>query len=216
MSKYQVVIVDDHTLFRKGLNALIEHIPNVVVVGEASNGLDFLELLKVKKPDLVLMDINMPKMNGIEATREAIKKYPGLNVIALSMYGDELYYHKMIEAGVKGFLLKDADCSELEDAIFHVINGRNYFSQELLQNVIASLENKKDMNEPISKIKLSKREIQVVSLICMGLSTQQIAEKLFLSKRTVDRHRENLLLKTGCRNTASLVMYAIKNKLVNV
>lgn len=217
MKPKQIVIVDDHTLFRKGLKALIKQMPDVQVLAEASNGKEFLQLLEKQIPDLVIMDINMPEMNGIDATRIAMEKHPELKIVALSMHGDEQYYYKMIDSGVKGFLLKDADSEELEGAIQEVLGGGNFFSQELLRNIIINLGTGKGKEENLpEQANLSDREMEVLQLICQGLSTQEIADKLFISKRTVDRHRENLLLKTGTHNSVSLVMFAIKNKLIEV
>jgi len=219
MKVYRIFIVDDHTLFRKGLKALIGQVPNMTIMSEASNGAQFLNSLKKGLlPDLVLMDINMPEMNGIEATKKALELYPDLKIVTLSMHGDEQYYYKMIDAGAKGFLLKDADSDELESAILEVIEGGSYFSQELLRNIIVNMggsakEEKQGGKRPV---KLSDREMEVLKYICTGMSTQEIADKLFISKRTVDRHRENLLLKTETHNSVSLVMYAIKNKLIEV
>jgi len=132
MEKYKIIIVDDHQLFRNGLKFILNEIKNVQVVGEASNGQEFLDLLEFIVPDLVLMDINMPVMNGVTASKIALEKYPQLNILVLSMYGETEYYNTMIDIGVKGFILKDIDNKELEDAIIKVISGGNYFSQELL------------------------------------------------------------------------------------
>lgn len=216
MKSYNLVIVDDHTLFRKGLKALIDVVSNITVVGEASNGKEFLKIISNKMPDLVLMDINMPVMNGFEATKSAVEMYPDIKIVALSMHGDEQYYYKMVEAGVKGFLLKDADSDELENALQEVLDGKNYFSQELLKNIIFKNNEGSEERDDDNSIKISEREKEVLKLICAGLSTHEIASKLYISKRTVDRHRENLLLKTETHNSVSLVMHAIKNKLIDV
>ena len=156
----------------------------------------------------------MPVMDGIEATQRANNKYPNIKIIALSMFGEEEYYYKMINAGAKGFILKNSEINEVIEAINQIMAGNSYFSQELLYNVI---KNFKPHKEPIDKsANLSKRELQVLDEICNGLSNQEIADNLFISKRTVDKHRANLLSKTNSKNTANLIMYAIKNKLVSV
>jgi len=213
MEKIRIIIVDDHHLFRNGLRLLIETLPEFEVAGEASNGREFLEIIKYTPADVVLMDINMPDTNGIEATRNGLKLKPDLHVIALSMYGEEDYYYKMTEAGAKGFLLKDSDISEVRDAILTVYKGGNYFSQELLHNVIQKIKHRETETKVAN---LSKREKEILLKICEGLSNQEIAEALFISKRTVDKHRANLLGKTNSRNTASLILYAIKNKLIEI
>lgn len=212
--KKKVVLVDDHKLFRKGLRMLIDTLSRFEVAGEASNGVEFLNLLDKSQPDIVMLDIAMPEMDGIEAARLALVKYPDLKIITLSMFGEQDYYFKMVDAGVKGFLLKNSDFTEVKLALETVMEGGNYFSRELLMNLVNSLKNSPEELTPDSP--LSDREREIILLICKGMSTQEIADSLCLSKRTVDSHRANILLKTGCRNTASLVVYAIKEKLVEL
>lgn len=209
MEKHKIIIVDDHQLFRNGLKFILNEIKNIQVVGEASNGQEFLDLLEYGIPDLVLMDINMPVMNGVTAAKIALEKYPHLNILVLSMYGETEYYNTMIDIGVKGFILKDVDNKELEDSINKVISGGTYFSQELLLNLIKN----KSFDENIT---LTKREKEVLELICKGHSNQQISDQLFISQRTVERHRSSLLLKTDSKNSISLVLYAIKHKLIAI
>jgi len=212
--KYKVLLVDDHKLFRKGLRMLIDTLNRFEVSGEASTGVEFLNLIEVGLPDVVMLDIAMPEMDGIEAARLALLKYPELKIITLSMFGEQDYYFKMVDAGVKGFLLKNSDFTEVRMALETVVEGGNYFSRELLMNLVNSLKNSPKELTPDSP--LSDREKEIILLICKGMSTQEIADSLCLSKRTVDSHRANILLKTGCRNTASLVVYAIKEKLVEL
>ncbi len=212
--KRKVIIVDDHTLFRNGLRILLNNIENYHVIAEAANGKQFLELLNTIVPDLVLMDISMPVMDGIEASAIAHEKYPNLKIITLSMYGEEDYYYKMVNAGVKGFVLKNSDIKEVKTALDIVYDGGSFFSSELLQNLVNSLK-----SAPKSKefhTELSEREMEILILICQGMSNQEIADKLFISKRTVDKHRANILEKSESKNTAQLVVYAIKNRLVEL
>ncbi|HSG67492.1 MAG TPA: response regulator transcription factor [Bacteroidales bacterium] len=213
MKKNIVIIVDDHQLFREGLHLILQNFPFISKVYEAGSGEEFLAMLRAVQPDIIFMDVNMPGMNGIEATRKALEYDPMLRIIALSMYGDEDYYTRMINAGAKGFIVKNAGISELESAIHQVSEGKNYFSQEILSGILASINRK---NQPSSSGGLSERETEVLFHICKGLSNQEIANQLFISKRTVDKHRENLLQKTYSRNTADLVMYAIKNGIVEI
>ena len=213
MEKIRIIIADDHQLFRNGLKILLSAFDEFEVIGEASNGQEFLLLMKNTPADVALMDINMPEMDGIEATRRAMKIYDNLDVIALSMYGEEEYYHKMVDAGAKGFLLKDSDISEVKEAILTVRKGGDYFSQELLHHVIQKIKHREYENKSAN---LSKREKEILLKICEGLSNQEIAEVLFISKRTVDKHRANLLSKTNSKNTASLILFAIKNKLIEI
>jgi len=154
------------------------------------------------------MDIEMPGMSGIDTTLAALERFPSLRIIALSMYGEEEYYTRMIEVGVKGFILKNTGIQEVESAIHSVVEGRTYFSQEIVSGLVANLTRRK---KPAKTGDLSEREAEVLTYICKGLSNKQIADTLFVSKRTVDKHRENLLLKTGAKNTAGLVMYAIQS-----
>lgn len=211
---YKIVLVDDHTLFRNGLRILLNTLENYQVAGEAANGQEFLDLLENMKPDLVFLDIDMPVMDGITAAKLALKKYPDLKIVTLSMYGEEDYYYKMVDAGVKGFLLKNSDMNEVKSAIETVIDGGNYFSSELLQTLVNSLRSSGTNRTP--QTDLSEREIEILILICQGFSNQEIADQLFISKRTVDKHRANILEKSQCKNTAQLVMYAIKNQLVEI
>lgn len=211
---YNIMIVDDHALFRNGLKLLLNSFDNFKVVAEASNGLEFLETVNVLPIDVVLLDIEMPEMDGIKAAQKALKEKPDLKIITLSMYGDEEYYYKMVEAGVVGFLLKDSDIDEVYAALVSVMDGKNYFSQDLLQNLIYTLKTTND--KVVDTGDLSPREVEIISLVCKGMSNAEISEELFLSKRTVEKHRANILEKTNTRNTASLVMYAIKNRIVQV
>lgn len=204
-------IVDDHKLFRQGLKILIENLPNIDRITETNNGQEFISFLQNECPDLVLMDIEMPVINGVEATRYGLQLYPDLKVVALSMFGDEDYYYQMIDAGARGFLLKNTDFSEVKNAISAILEGSNYFGEELLYSIIRNIKtHKSDTADDV----LSEREKGILLEICSGLSNQEIADKLCISKRTVDKHRSNILLKTSSKNTASLVMYAIKNNLI--
>jgi DNA-binding NarL/FixJ family response regulator len=213
MDKIRIIITDDHQLFRNGLKILLNAFPEFEVTGEASNGEEFLRIIKDTPVDVVLMDINMPEMDGIEATRKGLKLNPGIDIIALSMYGEEEYYYKMVDAGAKGFLLKDSDISEVKEAILTIRKGGSYFSQELLYHVIQKIKHREHESKSAN---LSKREKEILLKICEGLSNQEIAETLFISKRTVDKHRANLLGKTNSKNTASLILFAIRNKLIQI
>ncbi len=204
-----IAVVDDHTLFREGLVSLLTKSKyRFRVIWEASNGVEFLEKMESRIPDVVLMDISMPLMDGVEATTRAIALYPDVRIIALSMYGEQEYYLRMIQAGAKGFLRKDSDIDEVADSICKVNRGENCFSQEMLYALVTQ---RPALRDEI----LSDREIQIVELICMGFPAGEIAEKLFLSKRTVEKHRANILGKTQCRNTANLVAWAMKNNYGN-
>jgi DNA-binding NarL/FixJ family response regulator len=211
MKGVKIVLVDDHALFRNGLKGLISMREGYEVVAEAGDGGEFLDMLPTLEADVVFMDISMPNVGGEEATRKALSLYPDLKIVTLSMFGEESYYTRMVEAGAKGFLLKDSSIEEVFEAIDTVVAGGDYFSQRLL----SSMSNRLRGTE-LSSGELSSREIEILLAICRGLSNQEIAEELFISKRTVDAHRANILEKTGCKNTASLVVYAIRNQLVEL
>ncbi len=218
-AKIRIVLVDDHTLFRGGLRGLLSMRSECEVVGEASNGAEFLDLIKEVECDVVLLDIDMPVMNGLEAARRALDDNPLMRIIALSMHGASEYYFAMVEAGVKGFLLKNSDIDEVEAAIRCVHDGGSYFSKQLLDDFVVDLresDTKLPEDDETADGAISEREREVLLLICKGLSNAEIAEKLFISKRTVDKHRANILEKTGCKNTANMVVYAIKHSLVNL
>lgn len=212
MKKIKVFLVDDHKLFRNGLVLLLGGEKDIEVVGEAANGREFIDSLAEEVPDVVLMDIDMPLMDGVSATAKACSEHPELKVLTLTMYGDENYYYRMIDAGAKGFILKDSDIEEVIRAIRSVHGGGTYFSEEILYDVIRNIGGVGKQNGP--SISLSPRELDVLREICRGLSNQEIAGRLDISKRTVEKHRASLLLKTQSRNSASLVMYAIQNNLI--
>ncbi|TAJ10693.1 DNA-binding response regulator [Marinilabiliaceae bacterium JC017] len=211
--KKTIAIVDDHRLFREGLKLMLQDFENYEIMGEFSNGKEFVEALSVIKPDLVLLDINMPEMNGLVAGRKALEIYPDLNILVLSMLNEEDYYNELINIGVKGFLLKNADPDELLKAIDKILEGAAYFSQELLLQMLHAKSKRAQVLETIS---LTAREKEVLALICEGMTNAEIADKLYLSQRTVDRHKSNLFSKTGCSNSVGLVMFAIKNKIIVV
>jgi len=210
----KVIVVDDHELFRQGVIMVLKKMEGVEVIGEAANGKDFLSLLNSKKPNIVFIDIKMPLMNGIDATREALKRFPEINIIALSMFGEEDYLHKMINAGAKGFLLKNSSIEEIERAIYIVNAGKNCYSDDLLgyfTNKFIDTSPKDD-----DQIKLTKREVEVLKLVSKGMSNTEIADKLFISKRTVDGHKANLIQKTGSKNVVDLLIYSIKNDIIRI
>jgi DNA-binding NarL/FixJ family response regulator len=209
----EIVLVDDHSLFRNGLKTLINGFSKYQVIAEAANGVEFLKILDKKTPDIVLLDISMPVMDGITAISLALEKQPNLKVIVLSMYGEEEYYHKMSNAGAKGFLLKDTTIKEVQTALDTVNKGGCYFSQELLRNIVSTRQF--NINDLVT-IELSERELEVLILITRGMSNADVADSLFISKRTVEKHRAHLLEKTGCNNTATLVTWAIRNKIVKL
>ena len=215
MKRPNIILVDDHLILRQGIKSLITAENIAKVIGEASNGIELLELLKKHKPDIVIMDIDMPHMNGMEATQKALEMIPELKIIAFTMFGDEEYYYKMIDLGVKGFILKSSGIAELENAINGVMLGESYFSPEVLRKIINSMGRNKQVKNSLN-VEFTSREIEVLQQICLGLNNDEIAEKLFISPKTIKSHRSNLLGKTGCKNTPTLILYAIKNNIVQI
>ncbi len=213
--RVNIALVDDHTLFRTGLRGLLSMREDFNVVADVGSGEEFLEVLPTLEVDVVFMDISMPGINGVETTRRALQQRPDLHVIALSMHGDDHFYKLMLESGASGFLLKDSDIEEVYASVDAVSEGDSYFSEALLGSFTRNMS-RIAIPEVSSEDALSDREVEILVEVCRGLSNQEIADKLFISKRTVDKHRANILEKTGCKNTANLVVYAIKNHLVEI
>lgn len=210
----KVSIVDDHELFRNGVKMVLSRMTNMSVAGEYPSGNDFLLDLLQNPPDIVLMDIRMPDMDGIETTRFALQKKPDLRVIALTMFGEDEYIESMMEAGAKGFLLKNISKDTLERAIHAVMNGKYYFSEELFDYFTRQISREKEKQTPVEEIQFTRREKEILQLLCEGLSNKEIADALCISERTVLNHKANLMAKTNTKNSIALMAYAIKNKIV--
>ncbi len=208
----KLLIVDDHKIIRDSLSDILSK-QGFQIIGTAVNWKQFLELLDKAQPDIVIMDISMPEMDGHEASVKALERCPDLKILVLSSHTDQKYYYQMVQAGVKGFVVKNAGINELKQALTEIYEGGNWFSAELLQNVMYSL-NQKSVED--NKAKLSDRETEVLKLICKGLTAEKIAEQLNLSHDTIRTYRANLLAKTECPNAPALVMYAIKNKIIEI
>jgi DNA-binding NarL/FixJ family response regulator len=206
MTKAKILIADDHSMIRDGLKSLLSQTRDFIVVDEAVNGTEAISKYNALQPDLVILDISMPELNGMDAAREILSKNPGAKIIILSMYDDEEYISKCMEVGVMGYVFKNETRNELDHAVRTVLKGENYFSNEV-QHVIfkkySSTVTTKKKKEP--EIKLTSREIEIVKLIAEGLTSQQMAEKLFISPRTIETHRANLMKKTTARNSMELI-----------
>lgn len=213
----RVALVDDHRLFRNGLKMLLSTHKGVEVVFEAASGEEFLAEVERVRPDVVFMDYAMPGMSGAQATEQGLALCPDMKVISLTMFAENAYYSQMVGSGAKGFLLKDSEFKEVIEAVETVAAGGTYFSESLLATLSQTMRKSGGSVDDIAEAdRLSEREIEILVGICRGESTQEIADNLFISKRTVDKHRANILEKSGCKNTASLVVYAIKHRLVEV
>jgi DNA-binding NarL/FixJ family response regulator len=207
--KTKIMIVEDHDLFRAGLKRVIDEIKDLELIGEAENGAVFLQSLKELNPDIVLMDIKMPVMDGMEAVEKALQLKPSLKIIILTIFGEEEYLYTLIQKGISGFMLKSTTINELERAIQLVSEGHQYFSPEI-NGILA----KKIKGDAALKLNLTSKEKEVLQLLCRGYSSSEMAKMLFLSTRTVEGYRARLLQKTEQSNTLNLVIYAIKNNLV--
>jgi DNA-binding NarL/FixJ family response regulator len=211
MPKHKILIADDHAMIRDGIKTLLKQNRDYVVAGEAVNGNEAVEKYKILSPDLVILDISMPGLNGMEAAREILEDDPAARIIMLSMYDDEDYISQCIEYGVKGFVVKNESGGELDYAIKSVLDGRNYFSnrvQEVIVKKYTSAATRRRQKEP--EVKLTSREMEIIKLISDGLTSQQMADKLFISPRTVETHRANLMKKVGVKNAIELVKKAEK------
>ncbi len=210
----KVFIVDDHEIFRDGLKMVFNKCNDIIVAGEAGSGEAFLEVMDQMEYDVVLMDIKMKGISGIETTEKAIKKNADLNILVLSTFGEEEFLERIIQAGAKGFVLKNVMKEELFSAIKTVNSGQNYFSPELLPYFTKRYKNNNGNNdEPVT---LTDRELEVLQLIGKGYSNDEIAKALYISKRTVDTHKTNLISKTNSKNVVSLLIYAIKHGLIDI
>ena len=216
MKKINVIIVDDHKIFRTGFKLLLSEIEDIGTVSEASNGKEFLEMISKNKPNIVFMDISMPVMGGIEASSKALELYPDLKIIVLSTFGDENYFNKMTDIGVKGFLLKNSDVEEFKKAVYLVNNDCNYFSNELMINLSKKLAHYQKTEKIKERLNLNENEIQIIKLLSHGLSSYEIADEMCLSRRTIEGYRTKMLQKTNTNNTTTLVIYAIKNNIIEV
>ena len=213
----RVALVDDHRLFRNGLKMLLSTHSGVEVVFEAASGEEFLAEVERVQPDVVFMDYTMPGMSGAQTTVQALAINPQIKVISLTMFAENAYYSQMVASGAKGFLLKDSEFDEVIEAVETVASGGTYFSDSLLATISQTMRKSGGELESIAEAdRLSEREIEILVGICRGESTQEIADRLYISKRTVDKHRANILEKSGCKNTASLVVYAIRHGLVEL
>jgi DNA-binding NarL/FixJ family response regulator len=213
-----IAIADDHLLFRKGLIRLISEFKNVDIILEAENGKILLEQLSCKQcrpPDIVLLDISMPEMNGIETYGEIRARWPSIRTIMLSMHQDEKHILLMIELGVNGYLIKSAEPEEVRTAIVTVMEKEYYFNEQVAMIMQRGLFSKKHRKAVEGALGLTQREQEVLRMICKEYTTVEIAQKLFISERTAEGHRNHLLMKTGAKNTAGLVLFAVKNYIVS-
>lgn len=210
----KLIVADDHKIFRDGIVSIMNTIEDITVIGEAKDGRKVMDLLETILPDVILMDISMGDAGGLMTTKLVKEKYPAIKILVLSMHAESTYIVKMLEAGASGYVLKDAGSRELVNAINTVIAGGTYYSNEVSLKLIQHLMQKKKIAAAKKDIPLTPREIEILKLIAEEYSNPEIAKKLYISIRTVDTHRRNLLEKLDVKNTAGLVKYAIRKGLV--
>jgi two-component system nitrate/nitrite response regulator NarL len=208
----KIAIADDHQMFIDGIKSLLKGNKNMLVSLEATNGEQLLSLLKEQPTEVILMDVNMPVMDGIEATKQVKKLFPEIKVIMLTMFSSKDYIEKLLRAGANGYVLKNTGKEELTTAIEKVMQGESYFSKEVTERIMEGLQGKKAENNP-HMVELTEREKDVLRLIVQELTSHEIADKLFISFHTVETHRKNLISKLQVKNIAGLVKYAVQNGL---
>jgi DNA-binding NarL/FixJ family response regulator len=211
-----IFLVEDHDIVRNGIKALLSNHPQIKIVGEASNGLDALEKLEKIQPDIVLVDMNMPVMDGLESTKRIKNKYPDVKILVLSMHDHESYLIDMLQAGANGYILKNASTEELVFAIRKIANDGIYIGPEFTLNMLAKYKAFAGYSDSTAlyDFKISDREMDVLKLVAKGLTNNEIAVKLFTSVRTIETRRKKLLEKTKTRNTATLIYFAAANGLI--
>ena len=219
MRKIKLALCDDHNLFRVGLASILTQIPDFELILEAANGQELIDKIPRKTPDVVLLDLQMPVLDGTATADYLRENHPLIKIVVLTMHDEDRMVLHLLEKGVSGYLLKDADPGEVEKAIRKVMDDGVYLNDFVSRAMLRKMTNtpttvKQSSSFYNSKVLLSEREKEVLKLICEGLSTAEISEKIFLSPRTVEGHRLRILEKTGTKNTAGMVAYAFKNNLV--
>lgn len=211
--KIKIAVADDHQLIRQGIISLIHEFEGLEVIYEAENGEVLCNLVKKKEPDVILLDIAMPVMDGIKATEYLHQNHPKVKILILTNHNDEQMIIHLIQSGAHGFLLKDTGIETIVDSIHSVMKSGYYFNDHVPKEMLKSLMNSEKITPHFKKVVLSEREIGIIKLICKEKTNREIADTLCIAVRTVDWHRENILKKIDAKNTAGIVMYAINNKL---
>lgn len=208
-----ILIVDDHTLFRKGMEMIVKSFEETGSTRTCANGKEAMEILKSEKVDLILLDLEMPIMDGWETARKVLKQYGDVRIVMVSSHESLEVISELIELGVHSYLLKDSEPEEVHRAISYIINNDFYYNQIVSKALHKKIIHSKE--HILEKIDLTKRELEIVNLICQEMTMKEISEKLFLSEQTVHTHRKNIMKKTESKNAVSLVKYAIKNNIVS-
>jgi DNA-binding NarL/FixJ family response regulator len=218
MSKIKIIVTDDHQIVRDGISALLLKYPEIEIIAEFSNGEELINALENLNPDIVIIDIAMPKMTGLEASEIIIKKYPKIGIIIFSSHSEGENVIKAFELGVKGILPKSTLREELAEAIYAVYEGKEFVSKYIPYSTFFNHAKQSKSENEISDVsdKLSKREIELTKYVAEGLSNQEIADRLYISLRTVEKHKSNILLKLDLKSVVDLVKFAIKNKIIDL
>ncbi|MEM9824888.1 MAG: response regulator transcription factor [Bacteroidota bacterium] len=219
MPPVKIAIVDDQTLFLKGLRLIISTFPDIEIMIEATNGEELLQTLTQRQPDVILLDLRMPVMDGVEVTERVKADYPDIKIILLTTYDSDRLINQLMKSGANGYLLKNEEPEVLQAAIHSVMEKGFYFNDHVSKALLKGLQKNRQVIEPWKEtvsLQLTKREVEVLHLICQGNTSAGIAKKLFISIRTAENHRKNLLHKTDVKNTAGLVIYAIRHKIVDI
>jgi DNA-binding NarL/FixJ family response regulator len=214
MNKIKIILVEDQRLFREGMVSLLKDVKDIEIMAVMENGKIFLDKLATfpVRPDVVLLDLNMPELNGVEVSKVLFKKYPEIKVIILTVYDQERFINKMIEAGAAGYLVKNSDFEEVVDCIRNVYKNDFYFNDAAIRAMRNASRSKGMFSQNGNiMVEITDKEKIILQMICKEMTNAEIADNLRLSVRTVDGHRNNILAKTGCKNTAGLVLYAINN-----
>ncbi len=216
MSKIRIAIADDYKIYRDGLKVGLSADDNMEIIAEADNGEDLLKTLETNSPDVILMDLKMPVMDGMEATKQVRKKYPAIKVLVITMYEDDKFIIHLMENGANGYLLKNAEPDEIIKSIYAVYENGYYFNDVVNKALLKKLVLKNNLKPSFNQnIDLTEREQEVLKMICEEKTAAEIAKEIFLSPRSVEGIRQRLIEKIGVRNTAGLVMFAVKNGIVD-
>jgi DNA-binding NarL/FixJ family response regulator len=217
MKKIKIILVDDHKIFLDGLIALLNNVNNIEIVGTVTSGEQLIELINLISCDVIITDITMNGMSGIELTKLLSKNYPQLKVLILSMHSNEEFVLNAVKSGAAGYLPKDVSFEELVEAINKIANGDQYFYKDISENFFINYINRfKNEQKLLEDEELTQREIEVLKLLAIGLSNKEIADKLFISIKTVDTHRSHIMQKLHLKNSAEIVLFAIRNKLIEL
>lgn len=216
MVQKRILLVDDHQLILDGLRGFIQSNPAYVIVGEANNGIQAIKLAEVLQPDVILMDIEMPEMSGIQACQEIKQKLPSVKIVIISMHHEKQLIKKLIELGADGYLLKNSQQTEVMEAIEKVLRNQSYFSQDVTLSLLDKSSGKHPVSNSTSHVlaELTEREIEILKLVAQGLTNKEIGDQLNISHRTVDTHRTNLMKKLEATNVAGLIRFAFRNGLI--